>query len=75
LPTSPGVAPKLNTPAPELDAFRARAFALLAIAGLARLPQINLPIGNAEECPVGLSLIAPRGCDRGLLEWVATHFA
>ncbi len=75
LPTSPGVAPKLNTPAPELDAFRARAFALLAIAGLTRLPQINLPIGNVEECPVGLSLIAPRGCDRGLLEWVATHFA
>jgi hypothetical protein len=24
-----------------------------------------------EGCPLGLSLIAPRGADRGLLEWVA----
>lgn len=74
LPTAPGIAPKLNTPSDELDAFRARAFALLSIAGLARLPQINLPVGTLEGCPIGLSLIGPRGCDRGLLEWVAAHF-
>jgi Asp-tRNA(Asn)/Glu-tRNA(Gln) amidotransferase A subunit family amidase len=24
-----------------------------------------------EGCPLGLSLIAPRGGDRGLLEWAA----
>jgi amidase len=74
LPTAPGIAPKLQTPAEELELFRARAFALLAIAGLARLPQINLPVGTLEGCPVGLSLIGPRGCDRGLLEWTAAHF-
>jgi len=75
LPTAPGIAPKLNTPADELEAFRARAFALLSIAGLARLPQINLPVGTLDGCPVGLSLIGPRGSDRGLLEWTAAHFA
>jgi amidase len=74
LPTAPGIAPKLNTPAQELEAFRARAFALLAIAGLARLPQINLPVGTLDDCPIGLSLIGPRGCDRGLLEWTENHF-
>jgi amidase len=73
LPTAPDIAPRLNTPAPELESFRARAFALLAIAGLARLPQVNLPVGTLDGCPIGLSLIAPRGCDRGLLEWIATH--
>jgi amidase len=75
LPTAPGIAPKRNTPAPELEAFRARAFALLSIAGLARLPQINLPAGSLDGCPIGLSLIAPRGFDRVLLQWTADHFA
>lgn len=75
LPTAPGIAPLLNTPTPELEVFRARAFALLSIAGLARLPQINLPVGTIDGCPVGLSLIAPRGLDRGLLDWVADRFA
>jgi amidase len=74
LPTAPGIAPKLKTAPEELEVFRARAFALLAVAGLARLPQINLPVGILDDCPVGLSLIGPRGCDRGLLEWTATHF-
>jgi amidase len=75
LPTAPGIAPKLNTTAQELEAFRARAFALLSVAGLARLPQINLPVGTLDGCPIGLSLIGPRGFDRGLLEWTADHFA
>jgi amidase len=74
LPTVPGIAPKLNTPAPELETFRYRAFALLSIAGLARLPQITLPLATMSGCPLGLSLIAPRGQDRGLLAWVAERF-
>jgi amidase len=73
LPTAPGIAPKLATPAAELEVFRARAFALLSIAGLARLPQLSLPLGTMESCPLGLSLIAPRGRDRGLLDWVAAY--
>jgi len=71
LPTAPGIAPKLATPAAELEVFRARAFALLSIAGLARLPQISLPLATMAGCPLGLSVIAPRGRDRGLLDWVA----
>jgi amidase len=74
LPTAPGAAPKLNTPPAELEAFRNRAFALLSIAGLARLPQINLPVGTLDGYPIGLSIIGPRGSDRGLLDWVATNF-
>ena len=71
LPTAPGIAPKLATPAEELENFRAPAFALLCVAGLASLPQISLPLGMMENFPLGLSLIAPRGADRGLLDWVA----
>ena len=75
LPTSPGIAPRLNTPAAELEVFRGRAFALLSIAGLARLPQINLPVAMFDSCPLGLSIIGPRGSDQGMLDWAATHFA
>jgi amidase len=71
LPTAPGIAPKLATPQEELEGFRARAFGLLSIAGLARLPQVTMPLAEMGGCPLGLSLIAPRGADRGLLEWVA----
>jgi amidase len=74
LPTAPGIAPKINTPPGELEAFRSRAFALLSIAGLARLPQISLPLGALDGSPIGLSIIGPRGSDRGLLDWVATNF-
>ena len=71
LPTAPGIAPKLATPQEELEGFRARAFGLLSIAGLAGLPQVTLPFAEMGGCPLGLSLIAPSGRDRGLLEWVA----
>ncbi len=73
LPTAPGIAPRLNTPPPELEVFRSRAFALLSIAGLARLPQISLPLGTFDGCPLGLSLIGPRGSDQGMLDWAANH--
>ena len=71
LPTAPGIAPKIATPVAELEVFRARAFGMLCVAGLARLPQMSLPLATMAGCPLGLSLIAPRGCDRGLLYWVA----
>ena len=71
LPTVPGIAPKLATPQEELEGFRARAFGLPSVAGLARLPQVTLPLAEMGGCPLGLSLIAPSGRDRGLLEWVA----
>jgi amidase len=76
LPTAPGPALKIATPAEELEAFRARAFALLCIAGLCSLPQISLPLGTLEKCPLGLSLIAPSGSDLALLDWLAerVHF-
>jgi len=74
LPTAPGIAPRLKTSAAELETFRARAFALLSIAGLARLPQMSMPVGASEGCPIGLSIIGPRRADRGMLDWTAGHF-
>ena len=68
LPTVPAIAPLRNTPIAELDEFRAHAMSLLCIAGLARLPQISLPLVKLDACPLGLSLIAARGNDTLLLD-------
>jgi amidase len=75
VPTAPGIAPRLNTPPAELEVFRGRAFSLLSMAGLARLPQISLPLGTFDGCPLGLSIIGPRDSDQGILDWAALHFA
>jgi amidase len=65
------IEPKLATPSAELEAYRARAFGLLSIAGLAQLPQLTLPLGTVVGCPFGLSLIAARGHNCGILNWTA----
>ena len=71
LPTAPGIAPRLATPGAELEAFRTRAMTLTCIAGLGGLPQVSVPAGTLEGCPVGLSVIGARGADRALLQAVA----
>jgi amidase len=67
LPTVPDIAPLVNADPKATEDFRARALTLLCIAGLARLPQINLPFGKLNGCPVGLSLIGPRSGEMMLL--------
>lgn len=68
LPTVHTIAPVRNTPPAELDDFRGRAMSLLCIAGLARLPQISLPLAKFDGCPLGLSLVAASGNDMLLLD-------
>jgi amidase len=67
LPTVPDIAPLRNADPHATEDFRARALTLLCIAGLARLPQLNLPLGKLNGCPIGLSLIGPRDSDMMLL--------
>ncbi len=68
LPTVHTIAPPVKTPVANLDDFRSRAMSLLCIAGLARLPQISLPLAKFNGCPLGLSLVAARGNDTMLLD-------
>jgi amidase len=68
LPSAPGIALLRNSPPQVLDDLRARALPILCIAGLARLPQVSLPLAQLDGCPLGLSLIAARGNDTLLLE-------
>ena len=71
LPTAPGIAPLRNSPLDSMNVFRAKCIGLLALAGFARAPQISLPLGTLDGCPVGLSLIAAPGNDVLLLDVAA----
>jgi amidase len=68
LPTAPCIAPPLDLDGEALDSFRTRVMRLTCTAGVAGLPQINLPIGTVAGCPAGLSLIAWAGGDEALLD-------
>jgi amidase len=67
LPTTPSIAPRVAATVAELGEHRSQLLALNAIAGLARLPQVTLPLASVSGCPIGLSLIAGQGQDEMLL--------
>src|SRR5262249_38420374 len=68
LPTAPSIAPPLDAPADALESFRTRVMRLTCMAGLGGLPQVSIPAGTAEGCPIGLSFIAWSGGDEALLD-------
>lgn len=68
LPSSPSIAPHADLKGDELESFRVRAMRLTCMAGLAGLPQMNLPVGTVAGCPAGVSLIAWAGGDEVLLD-------
>jgi amidase len=68
LPTVPDIAPRCNEPSETAVPVRERALALLCVAGLGGLPQVAVPAGMVQGCPVGLSLVAARGQDALLLQ-------
>ncbi|HXV23833.1 MAG TPA: amidase [Alphaproteobacteria bacterium] len=74
IPTAPVIAPRLDDPPQTFLAYRDRTLTLTCIAGLARLPQVTIPVGTVGGAPVGLSLIARSGADLQLLGLAAELF-
>lgn len=68
VPTAGTIAPRLVAGKEELAQFRDRTLSLTSIAGLGRLPQVQMPAGRVAGAAIGLSLIGPRGSDRALLQ-------
>lgn len=67
LPTTPGRAPLLTTPDNELAEYRNHLLSMTALAGLAGLPQLHLPLFTIEGAPCGLSLLGKPGSDLALI--------
>jgi amidase len=68
LPTAPCIAPLIDGSPEDMDQFRTRVMRLTCTAGMAGLPQMNLPIGTLNGCPIGLSFIGWLGGDEVLLD-------
>ena len=68
LPTSPAIAPLVNSTPEQLEAFRARALRMTCTSSMSGAPQVNIPIGTVAGCPAGLSFIGWRGGDEALLD-------
>lgn len=63
MPTTPGPAPSVCSPASVLAAERRRVQLLVSPAGVAGLPQVSMPWIKVDGAPVGLSVIGARGND------------
>jgi amidase len=72
LPTAPSIAPRVDTPAGDLEDFRVRVMRLTCTAGCAGLPQMSIPAGTLDGCPIGLSFIGWAGGDEALLDLAVT---
>lgn len=69
MPTTPTLAPKKGSLGFDrtVETYFPRTLAFTSIAGIGRLPQITLPLGEFNGVPVGLSLIGANGEDAFLL--------
>ncbi len=68
LPTAPSPAPLKDGPAGDRRGlYYRRALSLTSIAGIGRLPQVTMPLGQTPDGPIGLSLVAGWGRDAQLL--------
>ncbi len=67
MPTMPDVAPLLSASPEEFETYRNVAIRMLSFAGLARMPQVSLPLASRLGAPFGISLLGPAGSDRSLV--------
>ncbi len=69
LPSAPTLAPFKGSKAYDRTSdYYQRTLSLTAIAGVCRLPQISMPLGNVNGAPIGLSLAAGQGADDYLMK-------
>jgi len=70
IPTTPALAPRKGEPPRRSSSgsgYYPRTLSLTSVAGMGRLPQVSFPIADADDVPVGLSLLARHGQDSFLL--------
>ncbi|KAG0601274.1 hypothetical protein M758_11G098100 [Ceratodon purpureus] len=75
LPTIPDIPPKLNTKADSLEEFRSRTMDLICIAGMSGCCQVTMPVGEHDNVPMAVSLLAKQGSDRFLLDTLLAVYA
>ncbi len=67
IPTAPCIALMKSAGSDEIGDFYSKALTLNSAAGHAGVPQVTIPTGSVNGCPIGLSIIGQRGSDARLL--------
>lgn len=73
-PTAAELAPRRGSSQEERSIYRRQVLLLTAMSSLAGLPEATLPLCRIEGAPMGVSLIARRGCDIRLLQFVQSVY-
>lgn len=73
VPSAPCVALQRGLAAADIVAFYRAALATGAVASLAGLPQVSIPVLRKDRLPGGLGVIAAQGRDRALLAFASSH--
>ena len=68
LPSAASLAPLRKADPAEVDAIRLRTMAMTCVAGIAGLPQVNMPFTTEQGEPIGISLMGPPGSDAALIQ-------
>lgn len=71
MPPAPGIAPPMDAPPEELDAYRQRLLELTSLASLVGAPQLVVPARELAGAPLGLSFVAAEGSDAWLAQLAA----
>jgi len=71
LPTTPCIALPRAASAAAVGDFYRRALTLTSLAGHCGAPQVALPMGRWQNCPIGLSILGAPGSDHALLDLAA----
>ena len=72
LPSAPGAPPRTGQSPAIYDRMRQTALEIVCPSSLAGTPQISLPLGRIDDCPLGLGLMARRDADFMLLDLAET---
>ncbi len=72
LASAPGAAPRIDAADEEVELFRQRTMRLTYIASIVGLPQVSIPAGTMNGCPIGLSIAGSPNSNLHLLELCAS---
>ncbi|KAG0563158.1 hypothetical protein M758_8G008300 [Ceratodon purpureus] len=75
MPTIPDLPPKLDTKAEKLEVFRNRTLDLICVSGMSGCCQVTMPVGEHNNVPMAVSLLARQGSDRFLLDTVLALYS
>lgn len=74
MPSSATIALPINSRGEAIDSARTRTMQLTCVAGITGLPQVNIPLANQDNLPLGISLLGPKNSDFALIK-LATRIA